>query len=32
VSGIIILSGVAWIIGVKYLPEDTAAVEAAGTS
>jgi len=28
VSGIILLSGVAWLIGVKYLPEDTAAVEA----
>ena len=26
-SGIIILSGVAWLIGVKYLPADTAAVE-----
>jgi hypothetical protein len=32
VSGIILLSGVAWIIGVKYLPEDTAAVEAAEAS
>jgi MFS family permease len=30
VSGMILLSGVAWIIGVKYLPADTAAVEAAG--
>jgi MFS transporter, Spinster family, sphingosine-1-phosphate transporter len=30
VSGIILLSGVAWLIGVKYLPEDTAAVETAG--
>ena len=30
VSGIILLSGVAWLIGVKYLPADTAAVEAAG--
>jgi MFS family permease len=29
VSGIILLSGVAWLIGVKYLPEDTAAVETA---
>jgi MFS transporter, Spinster family, sphingosine-1-phosphate transporter len=28
VSGIILLSGAAWIIGVKYLPADTAAVEA----
>src|SRR5947199_10775894 len=27
VSGIILLSGVAWLIGVKYLPADTAAVE-----
>jgi MFS transporter, Spinster family, sphingosine-1-phosphate transporter len=32
VSGIILLSGVAWLIGVKYLPGDTAAVETAGTS
>jgi MFS family permease len=31
VSGIILLSGLAWLIGVKYLPADTAAVEAAGT-
>jgi MFS family permease len=30
VSGIILLSGVAWLIGVKYLPADTAAVENAG--
>jgi MFS transporter, Spinster family, sphingosine-1-phosphate transporter len=30
VSGIILLSGVAWLIGVKYLPADTAAVEAQG--
>jgi MFS family permease len=29
VSGIILLSGVAWLIGVKYLPADTAAVEKA---
>jgi MFS family permease len=29
VSGIICASGLAWLIGVKYLPEDTAAVEAA---
>src|SRR5881392_3114528 len=27
-SGIILLPGVAWLIGVKYLPADTAAVEA----
>jgi MFS transporter, Spinster family, sphingosine-1-phosphate transporter len=32
VSGIILLSGVVWLIGVKYLPADTAAVETAGTS
>jgi MFS transporter, Spinster family, sphingosine-1-phosphate transporter len=31
VSGIILLSGVAWLIGVKYLPADTAAVENAAT-
>jgi MFS family permease len=31
VSGIILLSGLAWLIGVKYLPADTAAVETAGT-
>jgi len=31
-SGIILASGVAWLIGVKYLPADTAAVEAAATS
>jgi MFS family permease len=30
VSGIILLSGVAWLIGVKYLPADTAAIEARG--
>jgi len=29
VSGIILLSGVAWLIGAKYLPTDTAAVEEA---
>jgi MFS family permease len=29
VSGVILASGVAWLIGVKYLPADTAAVEAA---
>jgi MFS family permease len=28
VSGIILLSGVAWLIGVKYLPADTTAVES----
>jgi MFS family permease len=32
VSGIILLSGVAWLLGVKYLPADTAAVETAGAS
>jgi hypothetical protein len=32
VSGIILASGVAWLIGVKYLPADTAAVESAGSS
>jgi MFS transporter, Spinster family, sphingosine-1-phosphate transporter len=32
VSGIILLSGVAWLIGMKYLPADTAAVETAGAS
>ncbi|HZS17974.1 MAG TPA: MFS transporter [Candidatus Udaeobacter sp.] len=32
VSGIILLSGLAWLIGVKYLPADTAAVENATTS
>jgi hypothetical protein len=29
VSGIILLSGLAWLIGTKYLPADTAAVEKA---
>jgi len=29
VSGIIFASGLAWIIGAKYLPADTAAVETA---
>jgi MFS family permease len=29
VSGIIFLSGLAWIVGVRYLPADTAAVERA---
>src|SRR5205809_5832556 len=28
VSGIIFLSGLAWLIGVKYLPVDTAAAES----
>jgi MFS family permease len=32
VSGIILVSGLAWLIGVKYLPADTAAVETAGTA
>jgi MFS family permease len=32
VSGIILLSGLAWLIGVKYLPADTAAVETAETT
>jgi len=32
VSGIIFLSGLAWLIGVKYLPADTAAVETAETT
>jgi MFS family permease len=32
VSGIIFASGLAWLIGVKYLPADTAAVETAGTA
>jgi hypothetical protein len=27
VSAIILASGLAWLIGVKYLPADTAAVE-----
>jgi MFS family permease len=29
VSGIIFASGLAWLLGVKYLPADTAAVETA---
>jgi MFS family permease len=29
VSGIILLSGLTWLLGVKYLPADTATVEAA---
>ncbi len=32
VSGIIFLSGLAWLIGAKYLAADTAAVETAGTT
>jgi MFS transporter, Spinster family, sphingosine-1-phosphate transporter len=32
VSGIIFISGLAWLIGAKYLPADTAAVEAAGVN
>src|SRR5207253_8982914 len=32
VSGIILLSGVVWLIGVKYLPSDTAAIETAEIS
>src|SRR5438309_2265558 len=31
VSGIIFLSGLAWLIGVKYLPADMAAIAAAQT-
>ena len=30
VSGMIFASGLAWLIGAKYLPADTAAVETAG--
>jgi MFS family permease len=32
VSGIICASGLAWLVGVKYLPADTAAVETAGNN
>jgi MFS family permease len=32
VSGIIFASGVVWLLGVKYLPADTAAVENARTT
>jgi len=32
VSGIIFASGLTWLLGVKYLPTDTAAVETAGTA
>jgi hypothetical protein len=31
VSGIIFASGVTWLLGVKYLPADTAAVEGRTT-
>src|SRR5213594_971702 len=31
VSGIILISGIVWLMGVKYLPADTAAVETAQT-
>jgi MFS family permease len=31
VSGVILVAGAAWLIGVKYLAADTAAVEAATT-
>jgi hypothetical protein len=29
VSGMMLLSGVFWLLGIKYLPADTATVEAA---
>jgi MFS transporter, Spinster family, sphingosine-1-phosphate transporter len=32
VSGIILASGVVWLIGVKYLPADTAAAETAAAT
>jgi MFS family permease len=32
VSGIIFASGLAWLIGAKYLPADTASVETAGNN
>ena len=32
VSGIIFASGLTWLLGVKYLSTDTAAVETAGTA
>ena len=32
VSGIILMSGLAWLVGVKYLPADTAAIESAGNT
>jgi MFS family permease len=32
VSGIIFASGITWLLGAKYLPADTAAVETAGTN
>jgi MFS family permease len=31
VSGIIFIAGLTWLIGVKYLPADTAAIETAQT-
>jgi hypothetical protein len=31
VSAIILASGVTWLLGVKYLPADTAAVEGRMT-
>ena len=31
VSGIILISGIVWLMGVKYLPADTAAIETAQT-
>jgi hypothetical protein len=31
VSGIIFASGLTWLLGAKYLPSDTAAVENART-
>jgi hypothetical protein len=30
VSGMMLISGLFWIAGMKFLPADTAAVEAAG--
>jgi MFS family permease len=32
VSGIMLVSGITWIAGMKYLPADTAAVERATTA
>jgi len=32
VSGMILASGITWLLGAKYLPADTAAVETAGTN
>ncbi len=31
VAGVMLVSGVAWLVGAKYLPADTAVVEAAGS-